>query len=286
MNDSPEASTTERPGSGTWGWYLYGIVRDDEEPGVDAGESTRLDDTESLEGIAQGSVRAVVRRVPLADFAPEAIQAHASDPAWLEHIARQHNDVISTIHERRTILPAKFGAVYTSREDLRAALAENHETLRSRLNGIDGCDEWGIHLYGDPATIREHAVTDHAGVARLREELASASPGRAFFLQRKLEEELARATDSALDDLVDQAYRRLAEHAVSARISARAAAERIAQREGEVEVMRAVFLVRRTGRDAFLDGVRAISDSEPGLRCEYSGPWPAYSFAAEMEETQ
>jgi hypothetical protein len=134
------------------------------------------------------------------------------------------------------------------------------------------------------ALIQHQAEANHEGVRRLREELASATPGRAYFLRRKLDEERAAASDGELDHLIDHAYGHLMTHAIAGQISARISGTRLAQQSGETGVMRAAFLVRRENTDAFLASVQALAESQPGLRCEYSGPWPAYSFAAEIEE--
>lgn len=273
-----------------WGWYLYGITRMDQQPGEGVRATVWLgggegdEDDEPLEVIAQGDVQAVVRRVPLAEFAPEALRARAEEPAWIEAMARRHNSTLEAIHRDRTILPAKFGSVYASMADLSAALQAAHEKLLAQLQQIAGCDEWGVRLYADLATIRQWVESEHAGVQRLRQELASATPGRAYFLQRKLEDELAAAAEQGVDDLVERAYARLIGRAVAGEVNRRIGGSRIVQHDGEAEVLRAAFLVRREQADMFLDDVRTLAESQPSLRCEYSGPWPPYSFATLPEE--
>lgn len=269
-----------------WGWYLYGITHAERQIAVDTADDTLPDgnDGETAEVVVQGGVRAVVRRVPLAEFTPEALRGHADDPAWLETTARQHNSMIEVVHRERTILPAKFGCVYAALDDLRAALREEHDHLLAQLARIEGCDEWGVRLYGNPVTIRQQAAAENAGVQTLRHELASAPPGRAYLLRQKLAGELAAVSDRALYMLIEQAYGYLAQHAVTGQLTKRADASRLETREGDIEIVRAAFLVHRERTDAFLDDVRSLVMGETDLSCEYSGPWPPYSFAARMEE--
>lgn len=295
MNDSPDtlegaakSTTPLAPADESAGWYLYGIAR--AEPGAGDGIQafTQADASEPVEAISCGGLLAVGRRVPLDDFSPEALSARAEDPAWIEEMARQHNAVIESVHRTRAVLPAKFGCVYASAEDVQTALREEHDALLSRLNWIDGCDEWGVRLYGDVAAIRQRADVAQESVRRLRQDLASASPGRAYFLQRKLADELANAVDGVLDDLVGQAYAQFARHARAGQVSRHLAGSRITQhdqKEAGVEILRAAFLVPRDSADAFIEDIRRFSESQSGLWSDYSGPWPPYSFAAEVERS-
>ncbi len=294
MNDSPDTlrgaadiAAPSAPADEDRGWYLYGITR--AVPGarddISASASTSADGYEEpTETISSGELLAIVRRVPLADFSAEALRANAEDPAWIETVARRHNAVIEAVHRTRSILPAKFGCVYASADDVQTALREEHETLLARLNWIDGCDEWGVRLYGDVASIRQRADAEQESVQRLRQELATASPGRAYFLQRKLADEVANAADHLLGNLVTQAHEHFARQARAGHVSRQIAGAHIDQDAESIEILRAAFLVPHEAADAFIEDVRHFSESQPGLWCEYSGPWPPYSFAAHPEE--
>ncbi len=293
MNDSPDTleaaadtAATSAPADEDFGWYLYGITRAEQGTRDGIGGLVQADAIEPVEAISSGGVLAVARRVPLDDFSPEALNVQADDPAWIEAIARRHNAVIEAIHRTHPILPAKFGSVYTSAADLQAALQEEQDALLARLNRLEGCDEWGVRLYADVAAIRQRADSEQEGVQRLRQDLASASPGRAYFLQRRLEDELTRAVDDLLDHLVEQAYAEFARHARAGQVSRRISGSRLAQEGESAEVLRAAFLVTRESANAFVEDVRRFSESQPGFWCEYSGPWPPYSFAAQPEPGQ
>lgn len=293
MNDSPDtleaasdAAAASAPAGDTVGWYLYGITRAREEAsdGIGATMTMSADDGEPVETIFSGSLLAVVRRVPVNDFSAEALSARAEDPAWIEMTARRHNAVIEAVHRTRTILPAKFGCVYACADDVRAALREEHDALLASLHWLDGCDEWGVRLHGDVATIRQRADLEQESVQRLRYELSSATPGRAFFLQRKVEEELANAVDHLLDDLIEHAYAEFAHHARAGQVTRLMTGSQLPRDEETTEILRAAFLVPHEVADVFVEDVRRFSQSQPGLWSEYSGPWPPYSFAAHVEQ--
>ena len=274
----------------SWGWYLYGITRNTEQAaertgdGVDLSVPIQADGHELGEAITVADLVAVVRRVPLAEFAPEALRAQAEDPAWLEAAARRHNAVIETVHRTRTILPAKFASVYAHEEDVRTALVDERNTLLARLNWIEGCDEWGVRLFGEVDTIRQRADEEQESVRRLREDLASASPGRAYFLQRKLADERVGAVERFLDELTGQAYEHFGRFARAGQVTRRLSGSRVTDVQHTAELLRAAFLVPRELTGSFIEEVVQFSESQSGLWCDYSGPWPPYSFAAQAEE--
>lgn len=292
MQDSPDVphaldEATAQPSTveAGWGWYLYGIVGSGQNmtEALRAVASVALEEGERpVEAVASDGLAAIVRRVPLADYAPEALRARAEDPAWIEAVARHHNVVVEAIHTAQTILPAQFGAVYPHAEDVRAALQDESATLLERLAWLRDCDEWGVRLYGDVAAI-QRAAAEQESVRRLREELASASRGRAYLLERKLADELAVSAERLVDDLVDRAYDHMSRHTKARLLNRRLAGARIRDNsEQSAELAYATFLTPRASTDAFIADVRASAESQPGLWCEYSGPWPPYSFAAAL----
>jgi hypothetical protein len=229
-----------------------------------------------------GELAAVVKTVPLAEFGAEPLQARLRDPAWLEAMVRGHNEVVASIASSQAILPAKFGCVYARAEDLMSALEQAHGALVDQLARVEGSDEWGIHLYADRATIQQRLLAERPSLRQLQETLTDARPGRAYFLQRKLSEELTAETEQAVRDLAQAAYDHLGRWAVAGQVSPLARAARDAN--GETEILRAAFLVRRASREAFFGAIYSFSQSHAGVRCEYTGPWPPYSFAVLTDE--
>ena len=128
----------------------------------------------------------------------------------------------------------------------------------------------------------QRVAAAHPTIRQLQQELATAHPGRAYFLQRELDEERAAATEQALRELAQAAYEHLARWAVAGRVTPPARSTPAAH--GEIEILRAAFLVRRANADTFLTEVRSCVESSDGVHCEYSGPWAPYSFAVPIEE--
>src|SRR5215210_1723832 len=98
--------------------YVYGVVRGGTSPdlfadvgGIDGNTSVRLVD---VEGIA-----AITSPVPLSEFGTEPLERNLKDGGWLEQKVQAHNRVLSAAVGRTTVLPLRFGAIYTSEEQVR-----------------------------------------------------------------------------------------------------------------------------------------------------------------------
>jgi hypothetical protein len=277
-NDS--ASTTADTARG---WYLYGITRRGPLGAVLADVDAEHSDTDSIAGDAAplqllecSGLAAVVRTVPLADFKLANLQKRLRSAAELEAMVRSHNRVIEAIHARQAILPAKFGMVYTDARDILSSLWSACDTLLPQLHHLEGCDEWAVHIYADRAVVSRRIASRNEAVGRLREQYTAAKPGRAYFLERQLRGALEGATRDAMSTLAQGAFDRLAASAVAGQVN-RTTSE--ADEAGEVEILKAAFLVARDGAEKFEAELHAATDADEGLRCECSGPWPPYSFA-------
>jgi Gas vesicle synthesis protein GvpL/GvpF len=292
--DSLAAAQAKVPAADAWGWYLYGLTRrgalatTQPERGNGARGTAALaldlgrDEGEPVQVLDCGALAAIVRRVPLAHFSEDALRARHDDTAWFAEMAHRHNQVIAAIHQQQTILPAKFGSVYARAEDVQTAVAEAQEALLAQLERVEGCDEWAVHVYANHPAIAQRVTAEHPTIRQLQQELATAHPGRAYFLQRELDEEHAAATEQALRALAQAAYEHLARWAVASQVTPPARATPAAH--GEIEILRAAFLVPRANADTFLAEVRSCVEGRDGVRCDYSGPWAPYSFAVPIEE--
>jgi hypothetical protein len=277
----------EEAGDDQTAWYLYGITGARppltalaDADGGESSEGPAADDAAPLQLLEDSGLVAVVRTVDRAEFSLPVLQDRLADAASLETLVRRHNRVIEAIHREQAILPAKFGGVYRRAGDIIAALRSHREALLRQLTELEGCDEWGVHLFANPAAVRERVAAEDPRVRRLREERDAARPGRAYFLERQLRDELEAATRQALVTLAQAAFDRLAACAVGGELSAAAAT---ADAE-EVEILRAAFLVRREEAGRFDEEMHSLASSGAGMRWECSGPWPPYSFAAGIEE--
>jgi hypothetical protein len=254
------------------GWYLYGIVLDPGSEALDTG----ISGADAPRLIRHGELAVIAAPVPLAEYGAPALRARLRDPVWLEAAVRRHHEVVERIHAARVILPAKFGSIHASIDDVLHALERYEQELRERLTALADCDEWSVRLYATPHQAVERMAARDGPLDRLEQEIAIAPPGRAYFLRRKVDEARAQQTERALTELSGTAHERLAAHAVASEIAA-SKRRTTPPADEEIEVVRAAYLVRRPRSPAFL---AELEDVAVGIRDEWTGPWPPYSFAA------
>lgn len=287
-----EASHAARDtiGEAARGWYLYGITRlaplavalaEADAVPERSDYTAQHAHADPLQLLECSGLAAVVRSVLLANFSAAVLQERLRNASELEALVRSHNHVTAAVHRQQAILPAKFGSVYASAGDVMAALQPVHDTLLRQLDRLEGRDEWAIHIYADDAVLRRHVAATDPDILRLRERCSTANRGRAYFLERQLRDELEAATQDALTARARQAYDRLAEVAVASEVHPFVPAADAAH---EVEILRAAFLVAREDADLFEGTLRSAESPDEGVRCEWSGPWPPYSFAVRDEE--
>src|SRR5688572_30544804 len=237
------------------GWYLYGITRSGPLAAVIAELPVESEDNIAepapaepapLEMLESSGLVAVVRAVPLNDFSPAVMQMRLRSTAELEAMVRSHNRVIEAIHAEQAILPAKFGMVYRNASDIVAALRAAPDALIRQLARLEGCDEWAVHLHADRAVVREHISTADSLILRLRQECSAARPGRAWFLERRIRDELEAATTEALLTLAQKTFDRLGRSALGGQVNWPAPG---GDASGEAEILRASFLVPRSGAE-------------------------------------
>jgi hypothetical protein len=220
--DALAPAQADAPAAEEWGWYLYGITRrgvvgtTPPERGNGARGTADValdlggDEGEPVQVLDCGALAAIVRRVPLAQFSEEVLRARHDDTAWFAALARLHNQVIAAIHQQQAMLPATFGSIYARAQDVQRAVAEAQEALLAQLQRVQGCDEWAVHVYADRPAVARRITAEHPTIHQLQHDLAVAPPGRAYFLQHKLDEERAAATEQVLRQLAQAAYDRLA----------------------------------------------------------------------------
>jgi gas vesicle protein GvpL/GvpF len=246
--------------------YVYAIVG--EPPAL----ALRGLEDAPVRWISEGNLTAVVSDVPEALYDEAALNAHIKDLAWLGPRAVAHQDVNERLAEAADAsVPLAFGTVFRTDERVKDLLRTERARLRSQLDNVRGRGEWvlALHRVGD-VDLSLHSEAVHA----LQAEIASASPGRAHLLKRRMAElerdEMRRLDSEAASATLDVL------HGATVGVYA----EPLPTDTVERPLMRASVLVERARESAFLDAVEAIRAQwpEPTYRVLLTGPWPAYRF--------
>jgi Gas vesicle synthesis protein GvpL/GvpF len=256
--------------------YLYGVVPAGSPPPSDppggVGDAP-------VRVVPRGGLSAVVSEVPLSEFGHDRFRRNLEDPAWLEARVRSHEAVLAAFHGTGAVVPMRFGTVFRDDARVAEALASRRDELLGDLERFLGRSEWGVKVAVRREDLDRWLERTDEGVGELRRQAASAAEGRAFLLRKRLERASADAADRVLDELLDEAHRRLsdlAEDAVVARPGG-------ALDGGPAEVVFAAsYLVRKERAGRFGDAVDDLGRQRAvrGISLRLSGPWAPYSFTS------
>ena len=250
--------------------YVYAVTRGVVEPECEGIDGTRRFGTVSAAGIA-------ALYTPVADdeFSQEAIDRRAGDLEWLGAIGYRHQEVVSDVMKSAAIVPLRAFTLFSSPEALRSYLVEHREMLSRAIERVAGKREWTLRIEFDPEKWNSALVGRVPSLSALQSEIEAASPGKAFLLRKKMDEEKKRMSREAEQSAVAEI-----ERAVVDRLSCETVSESRQAREGAFPQIN-VLLER--DEESRLDELRAelAPRYEPeGITLAVTGPWPPYTFAA------
>jgi hypothetical protein len=208
-------------------------------------------------GIPAGDLTAWASAVDAASFAA-ALEQNLENLDWLAEATLRHQKAVSAIAEatEKTLLPTRFGVVFSSVQALREDVASRAKELKAAAKHVEGCEEWGVKVFHNAQAL-----------PRIYE---SAQSG-ADYLRRK---SIALGGDSP-DDSV-QAFARELQRV--ARDVARSGKVSSGQKGLQWQ---ATFLVPRSKRRQWDSVLRKHAQQwgeERSIEC--TGPWPPYSFVS------
>jgi hypothetical protein len=231
-------------------------------------------------------LEAVVSLVPLDEFDSEIIHLKArNDLQWIKEKAVLHETVIEEAMrnggEIWSLIPMKFGTIFKEEKALQETLNKHYEQFQDTLEKLEGKQEWSVKAYLTDQQVFEQAVKENnAAIQKKAREIADLPEGMAFFMEEELKEVISREVNKELNHVTEGLYESLgrqAESSVQTNILGR---ELTGKREPMV--FNATYLVVGGKIEEFKDAARRLNQEiqKKGLDLEFSGPWPAYHFAA------
>lgn len=234
---------------------------------------------------------AVVELLPVDDFAAaigrldpdvygeEALESRTSDMTWMAEQGLRHEQVAAWFVDHASIVPSRLLTLFTSPEAVRQSVAGREEEIRSDLQRFAESREWDVKVAYDPDRLGAHLGEVSEEVGQLDREIAEASPGKRFLLERKRKDVARRESRSAA--------RRLAAELLDELEAS--AEERLLLPQPEQDtpvVLNAALLLPRSEEDAIrsLAAERATRLQELGVTVEFSGPWAPYRFTGGADD--
>lgn len=249
--------------------YVYAVSREVATPDAEGVDGTRRFGTTTVE-----DVHAIFTPVSASEFSQDVIDRRAGDLEWLGAIGYRHQDVMADLLKKTAIVPLRAFTLFSSEETLRAYLSEHRELLSKTLARLEGKQEWTLRIELEPNRWSEALTGRVASLRELQNDIASASPGKAFLLRKKLDDEKKRASHKAEDELVNEI-----EQAVLAKLGCETVAESRQRRDGAFPQIN--VLLQRDEESVLQELREELSAryEHEGVTLALSGPWPPYTFA-------
>jgi len=254
--------------------YVYCLIQSARAPSL-SGAPAGLPGAGKPRAIdAGGGLWLVAAHAPLSRYGEKPIEKGLQDLAWVSSVAVPHEAVVEHLARKGTVVPMKLFTLFRSDERALEHVARERRRIDRVLQRIEGREEWGLRVLLDEQTALRRARDEARAVS------AGGAPGAAFLLRKKKEHEVARETLEHARDRADELFELLSAKADDARRRPPPPGE-----VGKRVLLDAAFLLPHGKVRAFQSAVRAearkLADRDYELTL--TGPWPAYTFAAEPE---
>jgi hypothetical protein len=253
---------------------LYGVVR---RSAIDLSRVAGVEGGCDVSLVCEGELACAASPVSRADYGREAVNAPAEQLNWLAPRAIRHQEVVHCLRETGAVVPLRFGTLCPTAEDVRQMLRERHQPLLQLLAFLQGREEWGVKVFADPELAGQ--ATGQLGGAT--EELPPASPGKAYFLNKKRRKLAHERMILRIAELDREIWERLLPCAVEAW---KHPCQDASSGASQLAVLNAALLLDRDQQAALAQvaGRLEADYRRYGVTVELSGPWAAYSFCGDL----
>ena len=173
--------------------------------------------------------------------------------------ALAHHEVVRSITEQTTPLPARFGTLVTV-EQLSNYVSTHHQAIKDKLAHVSDRVEMNVRM-----------IETTGGAGAPQENKTVPGPGTAFLLEKQknlLREEAGAARKGQLSAWL---YEKLGDLIKDEKISLTPS--------DTVILARADHLIERVNVQEYRTKMARAVEERPEVRFMVSGPWPPYSFA-------
>ena len=259
--------------------YVFGFVPKGTLPG-----DLEIDGIEPGHTVIQedlSTVNAVVSYVQMSEFVGEEAELRLQDIEWVAPRAVNHQCAIEKIMEVSPVLPAQFGVLFSSKDNLEKFVLSNHAAISEFLELISDKNEWGVKVYWDSLQTKQLLKETEFGPQV--QQLAELSEGTRYFKEKQLNSEIEKKVTDRLRSILVDSSTQLSNVSHDAR--KRKIVIDDSSEDGQRMVANWAFLLQTARTDEFMSIIKEINanSSRNGISLRVSGPWPPYSFVPSLE---
>lgn len=224
---------------------------------------------------------AVICDVNPCSFSEESLEAQLRDPEWLRSKGTHHHECIERLYEKYTVLPVPFCTLFENETSLQEKLAAKSTQIAESLVYLHHKQEWNLRMFVNPSLLSTFVERESAAIGETRGELAKASRGKQFFMEKQLKRIIAEESLQRISQAWGTLTQQLCE-LTSGEFIVRDNWPRELTGRSEDLVANSVFLIPISLEDEFRKTVQVNEATlkTMGLTLDYSGPWPPYHFSA------
>lgn len=227
--------------------------------------------------IAYGGFCAIVHSCPAAPY-------QSGDEETVEKWVRTHQGVLDEAKKSLgTVIPMGFDTVLQSKDEVISPdrvvkdwLKADHDRFQTVMERIKGRDEYGVQIFYDPRVIAKQISEENPEIRKIRDEMASKSPGTAYLYKQKVETAVKAEMERLAGEWFTDFYRRIKGHGDDIVVEKTKKLHR-----DKVMLLNLSCLVAKEKVDSLGEELEKINNLE-GFSVHFSGPWPPYSFVAQL----
>ena len=244
-------------------------------------EGTGVDNQNPLFLHGFRDIAAVVSVVSLDEFYGPSAESRMQDLSWVGPRACRHEEIIERVMCFAPVLPAHFGTLFSSFENLEKLLHKNYDNIRRFLDQMKDKEEWSVKVLLDREKAKEKQINE--ALVREAEQLASLTPGKRYFQEQRIRTDVEKELNSWLKEVCEKTTRDLNSFATDF-YDRKSILHGFNGSDGVI-IRNWAFLVPRIVKVDFRAHIELMNtDLSPrGLVFELSGPWPPYSFSPNVE---
>jgi hypothetical protein len=211
---------------------------------------------------------------------PEPYQSQ--DDETVKSWVKTHQDVLDRAKEQfGTVIPLGFDTILQPKDDttspdqiVRDWLREDYERLCTVMEKIKDKDEYGVQVSYEPGVVGKQISEQSEEVKRIKEEMATKSPGMAYMYKQKLEKAVKTEIEKLANEWFKNFYSNIKKHTEDIVVEKTKKLEK-----DKVMLLNLSCLVAKEKVDSLGEDLEKIDNME-GFSVRFTGPWPPYSFVA------
>ena len=226
------------------------------------------------------SIAAVYFIVNAESYRGEQGEKNMEDLEWLLPRINSHQQITSAIHEDSSVLPVRFGTLYSSIEKMSNFVVHNRTTIESALKRLKGKEEWDLKVVCNYSETTEKIFANI--MDSQQESLQRLSQGKRYIEEKKIKDQAKEETDATILrslQAIAESLGTLPEE------SAQLACDDEPGESGRTVVGHNALLMDVSNRSTLHKQNESINQNcqDSGMAVELRGPWPPYSFCPSLE---